>query len=42
MEVQTRETTTVLNIIFKAAEMVDIKLRDNYALYETSESLKIG
>ena len=37
-----RDTSTVINIIFKTAEAADIKLKDNYSLYEASEALRIG
>ena len=42
VELHVRDTTVVINIIFKVAEFADIKLKDNYSLYEASETLKIG
>lgn len=42
VEFKVRDTTTVINIIFKVAEFAGIKLKDNYSLYEASEALRIG
>jgi hypothetical protein len=42
VELSVRVSTTVLNVIFKAAEAGDLRLKENHALYEASESLHIG
>lgn len=35
-------STTVINVIFRAAEVGFLRLKENYALYEASENLQIG
>lgn len=42
VEVQVKDSAAVIAIIFRAAEVAGIKPKDNYALFEVSENLKIG
>ena len=42
VEVQVRESTPVINIVFKVAEASGIKLRVTYTLIEVAPALKIG
>ena len=41
VEVLVKETALVRTVLFKAAEVAGIKLKDNTALFEISESLKL-
>lgn len=42
VDLQLRMSTTVISVIFKAAEIGDLRLKEKYALYEVSETMEIG